>query len=744
MKNLIIVESPAKAKTIEKILGKDYKVVASYGHVRDLPKSKLGVDVDNDFEPKYIIPTKARKNVTMIKDMFKKVDNVYLATDLDREGEAIAWHIIEAVKPPKSKVIKRVVYPSITKDAVLNAMKNPREINLDLVDAQQARRVLDRLVGYKLSPLLWKKIFKGLSAGRVQSVALRLVVEKEREIEKFKPEEYWSIEADFKKETLDPFRAKLIKVGVDDFESDNEKKVLDIKEKIEKAVYKIEDITSKDKKRNPYAPFITSTLQQEAYRKLRFSAKKTMMLSQKLYEGVKMSGEQTGLITYMRTDSYNLSDEALKEVRKQIENDFGKEYLPDVPREYKKKSKGAQEAHEAIRITYPDKTPESIAMFLEKDMLRLYELIWKRTIASQMNPAELKATVVDIKGENKDASFVFRANGIQMKFQGFLKVWDYPGAQGEDVILPVLEKGDSLNMEELFCEQHFTKPPARFSEATLVKALEKNGVGRPSTYASIMTTIQSRNYVVKEEGKFVPQEVGFLVNDFLVKHFANIVDTGFTAGMETKLDEIAEGKRKWTPMIKEFYDDFAKNIEEKEKTVEKDDVVKHEETDEKCPKCKEPLMIKMSRFGKFMACSGFPDCKFTKPVDTSEEEEKIVEEAEPCEKCKGDMVLKKGRFGAFLACSSYPKCKNIRSIESEDDMDCPVCKKGKLTKRRSKRGREFYGCSQYPDCKTAVWNEPTEEKCEDCGFIITENKSGTKACEKCAREAREANKKKKK
>lgn len=732
MNNLIIVESPAKAKTIEKILGKGYKVVASFGHIRDLPKSKLGVDVDNDFEPKYVIPTKARKTVTNLKSMFKNADNVYLATDLDREGEAIAWHIVEAVKPPKSLNIKRVVYPSITKNEVLAGMKNPRDINYDLVDAQQARRVLDRLVGYKLSPLLWKKIFKGLSAGRVQSVALRLIVEREREIQKFKPEEYWSVEADFAKDK-NIFRGKLWQVNGAEFSPKSKQDVDGLDEILEKLDYQVLKVDAKDKKRSPLPPFITSTLQQEAYKKLRFSAKKTMMLAQKLYEGVDIAGEQTGLITYMRTDSFNITPEAIDKIREVIVNDYGQKYLPEKSVAYKKKSKLAQEAHEAVRVTYPEKRPEMMSSFLDKDMLKLYELIWRRTVASQMNPALFKATVVDIDGTDKKNNYYFRANGILMQFSGFLAVWNYPGSIGDDVVLPELTTGDNLDLEELYIEQHFTKPPARYSEATLVKELEKNGVGRPSTYASIMSTIQNRNYVEKQERKFVPQEVGFLVNDFLVEHFPNIVDIGFTAGMEADLDQVAEGNKKWKPLIKDFYDDFEKEIKTKEQSIEKSAAVADEKTSEKCPKCGKDLMLKMSRFGRFYACSGFPDCKFTKPAGTSEEEERIIKEAEPCEKCGGQMVLKKGRFGSFLACGNYPSCKNIRALDDGQSMECPVCKKGRLTKRRSKRGRIFYGCSQYPKCDVAVWNEPTEDKCDVCGFIITKNKAGVLSCERCAK-----------
>jgi len=732
MKNLVIVESPAKAKTIEKILGKNYKVVASFGHVRDLPKSNLGVDVEHDFEPKYIIPTKAKKTIKMLKEQFKKSDSIFLATDLDREGEAIAWHIVEAIKPSKKQVVKRVVFPSITKLAVEKGMQEAREINLDLVDAQQARRVLDRLVGYKLSPLLWRKIFKGLSAGRVQSVALRLVVEREREIQAFKPEEYWTVEANFLKDgAKDVFRSKLLQVNDADFLPINEQEAKEKEKLMQGATYLVDKLEAKDKKRNPYAPFITSTLQQEAYRRLRFSAKKTMMLAQKLYEGVEISGEQVGLITYMRTDSYNISPEGIKEIRKVITKICGQVYLPDKPILIKKKSKMAQEAHEAIRATYPGRLPKDVKQFLDNDLYRLYELIWKRTIASQMVAAVFDLTVLDIVGKNKNDKFLFRSNGVVMKFDGFLKIWDYAGAVGEDVVLPVLTESDKLNLNDLFIEQHFTKPPARYSEATLVKELEKNGVGRPSTYASIMSTIQSRGYVQKEEGRFVPQEVGFLVNDFLVENFQKIVDAKFTAKMEEDLDKIALGKNKWVPVIRDFYLPFEKEIEEKDKTISKKAVLEQPEVEELCPKCGKKLLLKMSRFGKFFACSGFPDCKYTKPAGTSKEEEEMVNKAEPCEKCGSAMILKKGRFGSFLACSKYPECKNIRSLGNEQAVDCPKCKDGKLQKRRSKRGRIFWGCNNYPKCDMAVWNEPTDQKCEKCGFVLTKNKAGNLVCEKC-------------
>jgi len=737
MKNLIIVESPAKAKTIERILGKNYKVVASFGHVRDLPKTKLGVDVEHDYEPKYVVPAKSRKTVTSLKKEIKKADKIYLATDLDREGEAIAWHIVEATKPPKKMEVVRVVFPSITKKAVEDGMKAAREINFNLVDAQQARRVLDRLVGYKLSPLLWKKIFKGLSAGRVQSVALRLIVERERERESFKPEEYWTAEADFFRDKKEErARAKLIEVNQSEYLPNNEKAAKSFEKSIEKADYVIDKIEKKEKKRAPYAPFITSTLQQEAYNKLRFSAKKTMTLAQKLYEGQTIEGKQTGLITYMRTDSRNISDEALQKIRGLIKEKYGADYLPDQPVIYKKKSKSAQEAHEAVRVTYPQLDPDRIKDSLDDDLFKLYQLIWKRTIACQMNPAKFTNTILHIVGKEKKNEFRFKANGINMLYDGWLKVWDYPKAVGEDVILPEWLEGDQLNIENLDIEQHFTKPPARFTEATLVKTLEKNGVGRPSTYASIMSTIQTRGYVSKEEGKFKPEEVGYIVNDFLVKYFADVVDINFTAELENKLDKIATGEIAWVPMLDEFYQPFIKQIEEKEKSIKKEEVVEEKEVDEKCPECGKPLKEKFSRYGKFLACTGFPDCKFTKPLG-DEEDDELVKKAEPCEKCGGKMVMKKSRYGSFLACSNYPDCKNIRNIVKDIDIDCPVCKEGKLVQKRSRRGKVFYGCSRYPDCKTAFWNEPTKDKCEECGSILTKTKSGKVKCEQCAKQARE-------
>lgn len=739
MNNIVVVESPAKAKTIERILGAGYKVVASFGHVRDLPKNNLGVDVDHEFEPQYIVPTKSKKVVSTLKSLFSKAKEIYLATDLDREGEAIAWHITQATKLSKKMKVKRVVFPAITKSAVLDGMSHPREINFDLVDAQQARRVLDRLVGYKLSPLLWKKLYKGLSAGRVQSVALRLIIEREREIKNFKQEEYWTVEAEFaKKNNKGSFLAKLVKIENNDFKPTNEKDAKEFEQQIRDAGYLVHDLKTKNKLRNPYAPFVTSTLQQEAYKKLGFSAKKTMTLAQKLYEGVDIGGKHLGLITYMRTDSRNISGEAIEDIRNFIKEKYGDKFLPAKANVFKKASKLVQEAHEAIRITYTKKVPDSLKKYLEKDMWRLYELIWKRTISCQMSAASFEIMTVDVLGKNGKNEFWFRANGSRLLSKGWLEVWDYPGVTGEDTILPELSSKEDLDLSDLFFKQHFTQPPARFTEASLVKELEKNGVGRPSTYATIMSTIQTRGYVEKIEGKFEPKEVGFLVNDFLVKYFPGVVDVGFTANMEKDLDEVALGKKEWVPIVREFYSPLIVAIADNEKNVSKSDLVGEEKVDEKCPNCEKNLQIKFGRFGKFLACTGFPECKFTKPLEVSEEQEKIVKEAEPCDKCGGEMVMKQSRFGSFLACSNYPKCKNIRSINDKFNVTCPKCNEGKLTSKRSKRGKVFYACDRYPKCDLAVWNEPTNEHCKKCGFILTKNKFGKLICEQCQKEKKKS------
>lgn len=693
--NLIIVESPVKAKTITKFLPDKYTVVSSYGHVRDLPKGELGVDTEKNFEPKYVIPTKARKKVSELKKEVKKSDSVILATDEDREGEAIAWHLIQAlglkqsnVKGHKSNVgVSRIVFHEITKSAIEKALKNPRELNMGLVDAQQARRILDRLVGYKLSPFLWKKIVRGLSAGRVQSVALRLIVEREREIEAFKPDEYWSIEALFRpkntKEQAADFVANLhSKDGktLNKLEIKNKKESDTIIKELANAKYTIKNIEQKEHKKNPLPPFTTSTLQQTAWGKLGYSAKRTMMLAQNLYE--------RGLITYHRTDSLSLAPSAVSEARSYIKNQLGTKYLPQTPKFYKTKSKGAQEAHEAIRPTDPSRIPDKLK--LEGPQKRLYTLIWQRFIASQITPAIYAATTIDIgvvplheKSDPASSQYVFRANGQIMRFDGFTKI--YPTKSKEEQ-LPQLEKKDPLDLRNLEGIQHFTKPPARYNEASLVKILEKHGIGRPSTYAGIISTIQDRNYVQRNDQKQLePNEIGFLVNDLLVEHFPAIVDIDFTAKMERKLDDIAEGKEEWKKVIEEFYRPFEKRLEKKYDEVKKIDTDK--KTGKTCPECGKELMEKMGRFGQFLACSGFPECRHTESLDKNK-----------------------------------PKDLGVH---------CPKCVAGNVIEKKTRRGKIFYGCSKYPDCDFATWDKPHIEdivgtikkrvaKCPKCEKVLVE------------------------
>lgn len=660
MTNLVIVESPAKAKTIEGYLGKDYKVLSSYGHLRDLPKSELGVSLET-FEPKYVIPTKSRKTVTALKKEAQAAKKVILATDEDREGEAIAKHILAATDTPEDKY-ERITFHEITKDAIIAAVKNPRRINEDLFDAQQGRRVLDRLVGYNLSPLLWKKVRRGLSAGRVQSVAVKLIVDREREIESFKPEEYWEIFTQLTKGHLPDtnFEAKLTKKEDKPFEIHNKNEADKVVSDVEKGKFIVDKVEKKEQKKNPSPPFITSTLQREAANKLYFSAKKTMTLAQKLYEGMNIPGEgSVGLITYMRTDSTNLSSQALNESRGYIKNNFGDKYLPKGPRVFKK-AKAAQEAHEAIRPTSFTRTPEKLKDVLEPDMLKLYELIWKRALASQITEAVYALTGVDIK----NGVYVFRANGRAVKFDGFTKLYvsgstEKIAEEQKEIKLPNLTEGDECTLVKIDPQQKFTKPPARYSEASLIKTLEENGIGRPSTYAPTLSTIKDRGYVRLENRYFVPEDVGYVVNDMLVENFPEIVNVEFTAKMEEELDEVAEGKIEWKQPVREFWEPFSKEIESKHETIER--VNMDVETDEKCEKCGKPMVIKTGRFGKFMACTGFPECKNTKSI---------------VEKAAGK---------------------------------CPECKEGDVVVKRTKRGRTFYGCSRYPDCEWATWKMPADK-----------------------------------
>ncbi len=727
MKSLVIVESPAKAKTISKILGKDFEVKASVGHIKDLPKKEMGIDIDHDFEPKFIVIPGKEKVIRELKKASKEAEHIYLAPDPDREGEAIAWHIAEAING-KSKNVYRIKFNEITKSAVLESIKRPESIDDKKVDAQLARRVLDRLAGYELSPLLWRKVRRGLSAGRVQSVAVRLVVDREREIGAFKQEEYWSINAEFEGSSKPAFWAKLFRYNGEKVEIKDADAAGAAVENIRDSRFILAKIERKKRKRSPYPPFITSTLQQEASRKLRFTAKKTMAVAQQLYEGVELGEEgAVGLITYMRTDSFRISAEAQKAALEFIERTFGREYVPEKPNSYKSKA-SAQEAHEAIRPTYLDKRPEDIKHYLSKDQLSLYRLIWNRFIASQMASAELEQTAFEIVCETEKCKgeTVFRASGSVIKFPGFMALYtetlDEVSEEGE-AILPLLKEGEKLSLLNLQPKQHFTQPPPRYTEATLVKALEEKGIGRPSTYATIMSTIQDRKYVHKAEGRFHPTELGMVVNDLLVERFAELMDVGFTAKMEEELDRIEDGKMKWVKVVKDFYTPFHAKLSEALAIPGK---VKPEDipTEEVCEKCGKPMVIRWGRHGRFMACSGYPECKNTRPLEGEKPSVATVETDEKCPKCGAPMVLKSGRFGKFLACSRYPECKTTKPLAT--GIKCPV-DGGDIVERRSRKGKVFWSCGNYPQCKFASWYKPVAMKCPKCGAEVLgekRNKAG--------------------
>jgi len=711
-KSLLIVESPTKAKTISRFLGNDFIVLSSYGHIRDLPTKEMGIDIQHNFEPKYVIPAKAKKNVEQIKQAATKTKAIFFATDADREGEAIAWHLAYILNNYSAK---RIVFHEITNTAIKDALQKPREINLDLVNAQQARRILDRLVGYELSPFLWKKVAKGLSAGRVQSVAVRLIVEREQEIKKFKPEEYWTIEADF-----GAFIARLNKINnkiLDKFYIKNKKLAQEIAEKIKQGQFVVDKIDKKKNIRNPLAPFITSTLQQEAGRKLGFSAKQTMLIAQQLYEGIAThSQEQTGLITYMRTDSVNLSDKFIQNAADLITKDFGKEYLPVKKNIYQTKSKLAQEAHEAIRPTRADLKPSDIKKDLNTNQFKLYNLIWQRAIASQMSAAVFDSTTIDIINQQ----YSFRATGSILNFPGFLKVYD--GVE-KDSLLPNLEEKQTLHLKKLNTLQHFTEPPARYTDAGLVKKMEELEIGRPSTYAPTISTIINRGYVQRDNKKFVPQDIAFVVNKLLVEHFPEVVDYKFTAKMEDELDEIAQGKAVWQPIIKKFYMPFKNNIQNKEKEIKKSDLI-DEKSDEICEKCGSAMVIKTGRYGKFLACSGFPKCRNIKNLSQNEAQknqnmQELNPKEEKCPECGKDLVVKQSRYGKFLGCSGYPDCKYIKNNFSTG-VQCPQCEKGTLMMRRTKSRKTFYGCGEYPNCNFALWQKPINKKCPKCNSLLIE------------------------
>ncbi len=716
---LIIVESPTKAKTISKFLDKSYVVTSSYGHIRDLPIKKLGVDIENNFEPEYEIPVKAKKTMIDLKNKVKKADSIILATDEDREGEAIAWHLKEALNLNENNY-SRIVFHEITKEAILKALSEQKKIDQNLVDAQQARRILDRLVGYKLSPFLYQKVARGLSAGRVQSVAVRLVVEREREIKDFKAEEYWSLSAFLKKDE-EICQAELNKVNGKVISKLKLKKDLAISsgEELKKAKFNILHIDAKESTKNPSPPFTTSSLQQSANRMLGYSAKQTMMIAQKLYE--------QGYITYMRTDSLNLSNNFLIETQEWLNKNQGEKFCLESPRRFKNKSKGAQEAHEAIRPTKASNDPERLAEKIEKNFLPLYRLIWQRAIASQMPGAILNLSSIEIEAKHEN-TFILKANGQSLVFPGYLKV--YPEKTKEQT-LPNWQENDELFLDKIETKQHFTKGPARYSDAGLVKEMEKYGIGRPSTYAPTISTIIVRNYVDRDESKrLYPTDIAFVVNDLLVNHFKNIVDFNFTAEMEENLDNIALGKKAWVPIISDFYIPFIENLKIKNKELEKSDIIPEEKSQEKCDKCEADMLIKTGRYGKFLACSAYPECKNIKSLkkkespEDDEELKKLQEkyQGKKCDKCKADMEIKKGRYGPFLACSAYPNCKNIKSIDDELDISCPLCKKGKIVKKFSRRGA-FYACNNYPKCKNLYNYKPTNKKCKKCDSLLVEKNS---------------------
>ena len=728
---LIIVESPTKAKTINKFLDKSYVTSSSFGHIRDLPEKELGIDIENNFKPKYAIPSKAKRVISDLKAKVKLANSIILATDEDREGEAIAWHLKEALKLEDSK-IKRIVFHEITKEAILEALNSPRDINLDLVNAQQARRVLDRLVGYKLSPFLFKKVARGLSAGRVQSVAVRLIVEREREIKKFVSEEYWSILVNLKKQK-EECQAELYKIEDKLIPklSLTKDKAIEIEKNLEIADYIISKIEEKEVSKKPPLPFTTSSLQQTANRQLGYSAKQTMMIAQKLYE--------EGYITYMRTDSFNLANSFLTEAKNWLNSNLDSKYSLSKPRVFKQKKKNAQEAHEAIRPTKAFNTPDKISNKLDNSKLKLYTLIWQRTIASQMPEAKLISNSILIEARtSNNKNYTLKATGQRIVFDAYLKI--YPEKTKEQ-FLPKWNINNKLELEKIKKEQHFTKGPARYSDAGLVKELEKNEIGRPSTYAPTISTIINRNYIKRDEAKrLYPTDIAYVVNDLLVKHFSKIVDYKFTAEMENDLDEIALGKKNWEPIIKNFYLPFAENLKIKDKELTKKDIIPEEESDEICDKCQSKMIIKTGRYGKFLACSNYPDCKNIKNIkkDVNPEEEKEINELNEkykdknCNKCNSKMLIKKGKFGLFLACSAFPKCKNIENLDDGPEINCPICSNGKIIKKMSKRG-PFYACNNYPDCKNSYSIKPLNKNCKTCNNLMI-NKNNKEVCsdKKCS------------
>jgi DNA topoisomerase-1 len=748
---LVIVESPAKAKTIEKYLGDDYAVRASFGHVRDLPKSQLGVDVDDGFEADYVVPEDSKRHVADLKRALKTADELVLATDYDREGEAIAFHVATLLGVPPDEA-KRITFTEITRDAILESVRHPRTIDVKLVDAQEARRILDRLVGYRISPILWRRVRPGLSAGRVQSVAVRLIVEREREIRAFQPVEYWSVDVRLTPEGGEPqpFVARLTEIPDGKLAAAPDKKGILLGaeadatphvEALGRAAYRVLDVQRKERKRSPAPPFTTSTLQQEAARKLGFSARKTMTLAQRLYEGVQLPGEgSVGLITYMRTDSVTIADTALREIAELVRGEYGAAYSLQDPRRYKTRSRNAQEAHEAVRPTSVFRTPDRVAASLDHDQLRLYDLIWKRTVATQMAEARFDQVGVDVRAVDGDATYGLRATGQTLVFDGFIRVYTEGRDEGPDEDaesrLPELTAEQLLRMLEVLPEQHFTQPPPRYTEASLVKTLEELGIGRPSTYASIIQTIQARGYVRLEQKRFVPEDVAEVVTDKLVQHFPDIVDVNFTARMEEELDDIAEGKATRVGVLRDFYVPFSESLTLAEEKFER----YLEELDELCPKCptegREPgrLQVRLGRFGKFIGCDNFPECDYIRNLDGSERPEPELLD-ERCPDCGRQLVKKVGRFGPFVGCSGYPDCRYIKKEPPKSTgVTCPQCGQGELVEKRTRFGL-MYGCDRYPECDCAVNNPPEKDiPCPECGGLLLRRPKSFR-CWHCGAEA---------
>lgn len=734
-KNLIIVESPAKAKTISKFLGKDYEIKASMGHIRDLPKKKLGIDVENNFKPSYTVDTKKKKIISELKKYSEQAENIYLAPDHDREGEAIAWHLAKVLKKEiADKPVYRITFNEITKKAIVQAIENPGEIDINKVNSQQARRILDRIVGYNFSPLLWKVITKSLSAGRVQSVALRLVCEREKEIQDFIPEEYWNFELMLNKDSIPPFKASLKKWNGKKLKVSNEKEAIEIFSQLENAQYEISKIKDNKRKIQPPAPYITSTIQQEAARLLYFSAKKTMMVAQKLYEGIELEGETVGLITYMRTDSLRIANEAMENCRNLIGERFGKDKVNSSVRVYKNKNR-AQDAHEAIRPTDAFRTPESISKFLSEDESKLYALIWKRFVATQMIPMAVKARVMEISASHG----IFVASGNVILDEGFMQAYPHYNIIAGETIDDRYKEQDILDPQDIKKIQKFTKPSARYTEALLIKELESKGIGRPSTYATITNTIIVRKYVKKENKRFSPTDLGLVVNKFLISNFEHFFNVTFTADMENALDQVEFGKAVWHELLAKYYNEMKGMIDKVDYKEAKKELI--EVTDIKCDKCGNPMIIKWSSAGQFLACSNFPKCKNIKNFKREEDDSiTIIEDekmSEKCPKCEHDLVVKNGRFGKFIACSNYPKCRYTAPFTT--GIKCPDCEDGLIVEKKNKKGKFFWSCSNYPTCKFITNYKPVEIKCTNCGNHYLEERSNKtngdfKKCPKCGKE----------